>query len=457
MTNAWTTQQKNSTRCSIKNADIVTVKDTAMKKNILLGVTFFCALSALLVSCKSTPKTTDPFAKPNEYTVDEWKNPNLIGGKTTNVVVEGYADISAKGKMDARDRATQSALQNAVKAGVGEHIDSETIVKNYALVSHEIYAKTTGYVESYKVLSTRETSDMYYVTIEAVVGLDRIHDSLKAMGLVIDRVNFPLIAVLVEETADNGKGKTWTTSSFGVALEEYMASKGFKFVDQKTLEQVLAKNHYRLQTLNSSSSAEAIQTIGLSTGAEVIIVGTVTAKYAMNISGTQMKSYRASASVKAVNSANARAIAQATGQVGGVGLTDIDAADKAMMDVAAKWTSAAKTNAVSGIALDLTRQISGEWQKVAQQGTEYTLLLTGLAFGDQLKFEDGMKKYLADVKEVFSKGSLGDSAEYLVRYNGLARDFAAALYRNADKMGFTIDIKNFDDKTITATAKAKAK
>lgn len=395
-------------------------------------------LAFFFISCATTAKSE--LGKDKVYVgsdigdigvVNDWKNQNFLGGKTTTIVAEGFAVIDGRGEDSALDRALDDAQRKAVEQAVGSIIQGSTTVENNRLITSQIYEKTTGYISGYKVLNTAKSGSMYYAKIEASVGVDMIQDNLQAMGILMDRMNLPMIVVLV--TDEYG----YLSDSFNVELEKKMSEKGFRFVDSRTLESVMEREKIKYGDILGSKSMDIIDKIGVGTGAEVAIIGNASAAYFTTLQGTAMKSYRSDVAVRAVNIADATTIAQATHQTGGIGGSEKDASSIALIKSA------------DSVSQDLIKQITDKWQNIVQSGTEYTLLIAGLSFSDAIDFENALGKNIRGVKNVFNRGMTGDASKFLVRYIGTSRDLAVDLNAKAAEIGYQIIIKSFDDKTIT--------
>lgn len=411
-----------------------------MKKLTLLTI----FLTIFLVSCSSTKGSSknnngvligqDPGTI---GVVNDWKNPKFSGGKTTKVVAEGFANIDGRGEADARDRAIDDAQRKSVEQAVGSIIQGSTSVENNRLINSQIYEKTTGYISSYKVLESRKSGSMYYSKIEAEVGVDMIQDNLQAMGILIDRAGLPMIVVLVTDKEGHA------SESFNIELEKQMSAKGFRFVDNRTLQKVLEREKIKYSDILNSSSSDLIDKIGVGTGAQVAIIGEANASFFTTIEGTAMKSFRSDIAVRAVNTSDATTIAQSTHQTGGVGGSDRDAAAIAL------------TKSAQAVSDDLTGQITRKWQDITQSGTEYTLLVVGLDFTESVNFEKAMPQYIRGLKSVFNRGITGDASKYVVRYVGSSRNLAVDLNEKGTEMGYKIKIQSFDEKTITMSVVKK--
>lgn len=412
-------------------------------KRVVLILCAAAAAALVSVSCASTSSSAigGSFSVKK---VDSWSNPTFKGGRTKRVTSEGVGDVGKKGIAAARDEAIQDAQRKAVMEVVGSYVTSEANVQNNELISKNITDKSSGYVANYKIENERNDSGLYTVTINAEVGMDMIHDNLQALGLLIDKANLPMIAAIIKEQGIDGSGSTFTVTGFNIEIENAMSAKGFRFVDKDIIKGVMAKENIRFTELGGASMANAISKIGVGTGAQVVIIGDVTARFFKKMEGTEMKSYRANASIKAVNAADGTVIpgTQLTGEMGMLGGTDNDAAQAAFRRLATEK-----------INQPMIQAISKSWQEIAQSGTEFTVLVSGLNFDDQITLEEELPKTFRNVKKVFNKGMLGDALKLLVRYLGSSRDLAVDLRKRGGDMGFSFEIINMDEKTITAKAK----
>ncbi len=402
-----------------------------MKKNCII-------LLILIISSASAKKNNAYVGEipDSKYlNVDDFVNRNFFGGETVKIRTKGFASIDNRGKADAISRALDSAQRNAVEETVGTLIESDTLVQNNVLIRDEVYEKTYGYIESYKVLEIKEIDNVMYAEIEAFVGVDMIEDNLMGMGILLGRMNMPRIAVLVTDTNGN------LNYAFNTELEKNMSKKGFTFVDAETLENVIKKEQIDYKDILNSTPSKLIDMISVGTKAQIAIIGNADASFFMQIEGTQMKSYRTDIKIKVINMSDATTIAQATHQTGAVGGTDADAYSMALVKSA---------KVVSG---DITKQITKKWQENLQMGSEYNLFIVGLEFEDALKFEKELPMYISKIKSVYNKGFNADSSTFLIKYIGSARDLALDLNDKVKNMGYEINIKSFNEKTIHVNIK----
>ena len=404
-----------------------------------LKIYIFAFLSLFFISCATTSKSTSSGVYVGEDTgeigiVNNWKNPDFKGGKTTKIVAEGFASADGRGEADAIERSIESAKRNAVEQAVGSIVQGSTLVENNKLISSKIYDNTTGYISAYKVLNIAKSGSVWYSKIEATVGVDMLQDNLQAMGILIDRKNMPMIVVLV--TDETGE----LSESFNVELEKNMSEKGFKFVSASSLKNVMRKENITYEDTKGSRSSDSIKKIAAATGAQIAIIGKANASFFTTIQGTAMKSYRSDVAITAINISDYSTIARATHQAGGVGGSDRDA------------HSIALVKSADYVSDDFVNQIVNKWQNEVQNGTEYTIYVNGLDFNDSIGFEEALKKNIGNLKSVYNRGVSGESSRYVVTYVGSSRDLAVDINAKAKNMGYQIIINSFDDKTITLKA-----
>ena len=403
-------------------------------------ISLFIFLSLFFMSCATTSKSTSSGGVyVGEDTgeigiVNNWKNPDFKGGRTTKIVAEGFASADGRGEADAIERSIESAKRKAVEQAVGSIVQGSTLVENNRLISSKIYDNTTGYISSYKVLNISKSGSVWYSKIEATVGVDMIQDNLQAMGILMDRKNMPLIVMLVTDETGG------LSESFNVQLEKNMSEKGFKFVSAGSLSSAMRRENISYEDTRGFRASDSVKKIASATGAQIAILGKAEAAFFTTIQGTAMKSYRSDVAITAVNISDYSTIARSTHQAGGVGGSDKDA------------HSIALVKSADSISDDFVNQIVTKWQSEVQNGTEYTIYVNGLGFTDSIDFEEALKKNIGSLKSVYNKGVSGTSSTYVVKYVGSSRDLAVDINAKAKNMGYQIIVSKFDDKTITLKA-----
>ncbi len=182
----------------------------------------------------------------------------LSDADVKEVMVEGVAAIKENRKDIARDQAIKDALRKAVEQAVGSFISSETVVENYQVISDRIYSKAEGYIADYKVLREKVEGDLYRVLISAKVKMGDIKDDLKAIGILVEYMGRPRIAVLLED------------DDIRTAIEEHLVNLGFPVVDFETIAKNTQKDKLKAVFDGDEDLAKEI---ALRNGAEIFIMG----------------------------------------------------------------------------------------------------------------------------------------------------------------------------------------
>jgi hypothetical protein len=172
--------------------------------------------------------------------------------------------ITAEGLGANQDAAVRCALRAAVERGVGIQLTSQTIVKNFQVVSDKILTHTDGYVTSYNVLSTEQEFGLTKVKVSAEVEMGKLHDELAAQKLIYELVNKPRIMVLLNEQGD-GKDMPERTATHKV--EEALLKRSFKIIEPEQFKQ--NQELEKARALNDPDLAS----LGFRNGADLIIRG----------------------------------------------------------------------------------------------------------------------------------------------------------------------------------------
>jgi hypothetical protein len=98
------------------------------------------------------------------------------------VVVWGEARVTNDLAADKR-QAVSRARRNALEQVVGSYVTSESKMKNFQLVEDRIYSKSTGFINSYRILQENR-NQVQRVQIEANVSLVPVTDILRDSGLL---------------------------------------------------------------------------------------------------------------------------------------------------------------------------------------------------------------------------------------------------------------------------------
>ena len=230
------------------------------------------------------------------------------------VTATGFGAILGGDMVKAREDGVNDALRKAVEQVVGTIIDSKTITENFMVIEDKIYTRTTGYVQSYEVVSTNTRVDnSLEVTVSAVVKTTDLKNDLEGIITTLRREGMPRTMVLIKE--ENYGQNTWKyqtdMNSAETALMNTMMGYGFPFVDAATVKATIEKDALQAAL---SGDANAAAAIAKRSGAEILIVGdaktTITQLPMMKSSG--MKTCSANMNLRVIRADDAMIIATAS-------------------------------------------------------------------------------------------------------------------------------------------------
>lgn len=187
--------------------------------------------------------------------------------ETSWIEAEGEAVIYDNDIPSARSRAIEAAKRNAVEKGLGVMVASQTLVRNYQLVSDRVLSRSSGFVRKYEVISEGRAGDNYRVTIRAQITeiIDQVLKDRMALELLLDWVHHPRVLVLIRE---NNMGDSESRVAESSIIGELM-DKGFNLVDRGRFE----TSRYWDSTVDYYRNPEAVGRLGADTDAEIAVIG----------------------------------------------------------------------------------------------------------------------------------------------------------------------------------------
>lgn len=345
-----------------------------------------------------------------------------------------------------KDQAIKDGLRKAVEQAVGTMISSETRVQNFQLLSDEIYTKTEGYVQNYKILGENQGKNVYEVTIQATVATGSIKDKLDALGLLLQQVGKPRIIILI---AEQNIGKQYyhywwgtqrgeqadLTVSENTVMDRFR-EKGFDFVDHSAqAKEIKVAPAFQVAELNDRGAI----TLGKQADAEVVMVGKALAKIAGTIAGTTMKSAQANISLRAIQIDNGRVLSSGTEHAAAVHIDEVTAGVEALKKASVK------------ISEKMMDDIIKNFQKRVGATTLVQLTVNGLgSHGDLGKFKRMIQGQVRGVEGILERSYSGNVAKMDVDLKGSAQSFAEEISRKTFQE-FTVKVTSTTWNTVEIT------
>ena len=100
----------------------------------------------------------------------------------TNAYSQNSINIIASGSAFTEEKATFSALRNALEKGAGVYISSKTVIQNDQLVFDEISSLANGTISKYDVIESNFSDKLreYQVTVSATIEVGKFVSLIKS-------------------------------------------------------------------------------------------------------------------------------------------------------------------------------------------------------------------------------------------------------------------------------------
>ncbi len=332
------------------------------------------------------------------------------------VTAEGIAPVKTEDSTAARNAAIEVALRRAVEQVVNELIDGEVARQNYEALNSNIYAKAQGFVQKYDVVKFSREGALYYVTITATVATGDIRDDLSTLGLLIEAMRKPRVMVMIPETnvLDYNWWAHWTSSvgAAEAAVIKELTSREFTVMDASTVRQSIDRE---AAVRAIEGDAAAAQQVAQQIGAEVLITGRAVSEPAGSIAGSQLNSYQATVT--------ARAVKADTGEILGVS----SGAGRAAHLSATAGGRQALEQAAWQAANDILGQITEKWAKEVSGSRMIALSVAGVTKEVHDDLVALLRSQVRGVVDVYTRDFIGDTGRLDVRYLGDANSLSQAL------------------------------
>lgn len=344
--------------------------------------------------------------------------------QSQEIKAKGYGTIYGGNKTAARDRAIEDAQRKAVEQAMGTMISSETVTENFQMINDRILSLSSGYIEKYRVTSEKVVDNEMQVEISALIGTDKLKDSVQAIKSLIRRMDRPKLMVLIAEQSireegrqSSGKGDSTghvvlSATSLGItenALIEFFRKKGFDFVDRQSLAGQIEVSD-PLALVNDKARIKKIANL---TDAQIVIFGQAQARTADKIHG--IYSGQATISLRALKTDTGEIIA-ATNAHAAVPFVDPSTANtKALAEASKK------------ISFKIMDQILEKWQSESSGLRNISLIIKKVKYSEAKRFRSWLIKHIRGVKEVHQRSVKNQIAQFDLDMKGSAQDLADEL------------------------------
>lgn len=344
------------------------------------------------------------------------------------VAAEGMSSINNNRVDVARDKAIDNAQRSAVERIAGVVISSSSEVENFQLKMDRIISESSGFINSYRILSEKREGDNYVVSIEADVGDGKLKDRLSALNLIMSRKEKPRLMLLFG-------GQSHNEAVAESAMARYLMSHGFRLIDAGAFRKTLEHENIQNLALNKKETAS----LGHRYGAEALVVGSVeTSSSSAKFGNIEMTTNKVAVSAKVINVDTAEVLVT-------------DSETKALPGMPGDFKKIT-AEAAELLARKMADGIMARWSSELSNTMTVKLVVDGFkSYQDFLQFKEQLAGEVKGFKEVYQRAYTDGRAELDIEVRGNSQGVAddlAALAFNARKLRITEITQNRIDATL---------
>jgi hypothetical protein len=197
------------------------------------------------------------------------------------LVVTGSGPAPSREVTDARDLALREAVRSAVEQAVGRLLPAQRIVRYYPLLGERIFDRSMTYVQDYQIVHETKGPQLYRVTVQTTLYMDRLRQDLQQLGLFLTDAERPTVVVLVAEKPGPKAPWVWwwRTSppeqqnlAFTQAIGRVFSSRGVVVLSPSSLLGKLPQDQTYQEPLLGDGPGSAL---GKALGAQIVVAGEV--------------------------------------------------------------------------------------------------------------------------------------------------------------------------------------
>lgn len=360
-----------------------------------------------------------------------------LADELKTVTVIGEAPIVA-GDDAATERAVKrDARRKAAEAGAGVLVSSNSLVRNFQLVSDEVMTSSKGVIVD-EVWGPIEKSDgIAKVKLDAKVSKDAIED---AVCTVVRANHDPKVAIVfVEKTGDDGQPWKIERGLVENLFTEAFKNSCFTIVEPGVkVTEVSASGDLPQETIDAIVKNARAQYVLLGQGK---LIKSQTGKSVLG--DTAMNSYSISASVKLVNTASNEIEAAASASQQILGISPESALKMKPKDASGTSTGTKAGVVVDTVMKDVLEKITRRWSSDLTNASKVQVLVENVpSYAAAKAFRELVEKSVGGAK-VAQRSVTKGLANFDVEVEGGADELASKI--EGKKAGkWTVEVKEVD-------------
>ncbi len=360
--------------------------------------------------------------------------------ETVTVEASGVGVVFNGDTVTAYEAAVIDAKRNAIEKALGVYVESETVVRNYLLITDKILSHAEGYIIDWKELSQKTADSMLEVTISATVRSGLVVKDYDAVKALLKAKNPYVLVIIREKFGKNkytGKWENNTLSQAETTVRELLLEKQVIVKDPMSA----AGMNAAMKKLYAGDYADIIA-IAKKIGANLIIFGDAVAENAgkVPIEGTDMNSYQCDITLRAVEVDTGTIIATASEH-----FAKPHVSDTAGMKVV---TATASKKAGEKIITDCVN-----WWKDALSGQGYRIemTITAVSYTQAQTFIDMLKIMVRGIQSAELRSFGNGTAFAEIRYMGPGPMFVSEI--QAKKVPQKIEVLSVSETALSVKLK----
>lgn len=348
-------------------------------------------------------------------------------------VVIGAATVYSGNVSAARENAIANSLDTAVTLMIGDLLQVDSLVDNFAQINELLLDRTKTFVRDYKVLTEAARGKSYRVVVEATVSGEKISQQLSDAGILRTRTTLPRVLFLVaEKNVSEPLPIFWWSaedSNFVSVSETGMAERlkeaGFEIIDHRGAREKPLVNwsNFDKPALTDQEAAA----LGAGLKADVVVLATSIASLSANVMGSATRSFNGTVTVRAIRTDSAELMFNFSRTAVAANEDDIIGGKDALANVGDQ------------AGRELAEQLVVVWQRQAGRPALVELSIQGTGhLASYVKFRKALNT-ISGVEGIQVKEIKPSEATLLVEYQGKGKDLAAALMlQNFESFGIRI-------------------
>ncbi len=342
---------------------------------------------------------------------------------TRAYTVMGSSEVTAGNIENSRQRAIANGQAIAISLAVNDLVPVEVRVANFQTISQMFYDRVGEFVLGYRVLTEGRFGNVYRVLAEVTVSLRKVKDQLLGSGILsAGKPILPSLLLLIsEQRLEDPAPRYWwhapaesRQNYTQETMQQVLAERGFTVLDPASAlgehpETAIADQ----ADLNDTQAVEAGRLLQV----DVVLVGSAVVEVAPNTMGAEVRTFKATVSVRALQVDDGHPVATASREAVAVNADHRAGARTAL------------TSAATLAAEDLAGQLAAAWSARQERRGIVEIQVQGTAnLGNFVHFRRSLAA-LPGVEQVQVQDLAADSATLAVTFKGDGPALAEALMR----------------------------